>query len=205
MTLILSAFYKNGICICADCRYRTEENGEIKYEDNHDKVYIFANERILIFNHGVNKFYGKYWDVYCKEYEEPEQWKGKNINDIAKDFRDYIDSYIDKDLKGESTFFDICGKTEYDNCFKMIELSWGNKDDNWTEGIICSGDGKHYVENYLASDPKYNNNRYWNKLDKYSCKKELRKIFEMAVKVQKNAQGNFFSEKCKLYHLSCDK
>lgn len=209
MTLILTALCKNGICVCADKRNRTWSGGTKVNIDNLNKIFRFKNSPIIMFNHGVNKFNGKFWDVYCSEYEKTNRWKGEILKDIAIDFKDFIEPDLLKQLAQNSrnfpnnpsvttSAFVICGKNSQSGKFEFFELFWsptysfGSWDDT---KLICSGEGyKKYLEKYVNSHPQSNTPDYWGSLNTAQAIEELKKLFSIALNEQKAANGDDFSD-----------
>ncbi len=98
MTLILTAISKNGICICADKRYRIKTvDGSIKIDDNNHKVFRLNDLSLVIINHGINNIKNRDWKDYCSDYKSSGRWKGKNQFQIVNDFKEFIE----KDAIGE--------------------------------------------------------------------------------------------------------
>lgn len=134
MTLILTAIHKDDICICADTRYE-DEKWPGGYKDGFDKIYKFASYPLIIFNHGVNQFNGKYWDFFCREYEKSGEFLGKNLDEISEKFKEFIEPVVKQqldfniknrpsDTNVRKSGFAICGKNNKNNRFEIYELFW---------------------------------------------------------------------------------
>lgn len=209
MTLILTALCKNGICVCADKRSRTWSGGREVNTDNFKKIFQFKGSPIIIFNHGVNKFNGKSWDVLCSEYESTNRWRNKNLRDIALDFKDSIEVDLLKQLcQNANNFpgnvsvttsaFVICGKDLQGGKFEFYELHWSPKYSfgSWADTrIIGSGEGyKKYLESYLLSNSQSNSVEHWGAVNTTQAKEELKNLFAIALKEQRRLGGCTFSD-----------
>lgn len=216
MTLILTAFCKNGICVCADKMSRQKlKNGPVNDGFEQNKIYKFANDSIIIFNHGVNKFNNRSWRDFCSEYENTNQWKGKNLEEIREDFKNFIEKDVceqlkqnaqnfptDDDLKFAS--FDLCSKKE----FELHEISWqvdengvhANDLKTWNEGLIKSGSGAKYVDSHLNRNRNMNTVSYWRNVKTAHCKFMLETLFYSAAKEKRESGGNEFSDD---YDVDC--
>lgn len=217
MTLILTAICKDGIAFCSDKRSTERfDNGNVRHDDTLKKIYKFANRKIAIGNHGVNKFLGKSWDVFCVDYEKSNRWENKNLNDIVSDFERYIEGYIQKQLEDHynhnrtcalASGFIFCGKTFLDNQFRVYELFWfydANGLHVHKQGhgrFIRSGDGQKYLEKYLTVNKIINTNEYWEKLKITMASKKLKEIFDIAISEQQQLKGDIISEKYDLGYL----
>lgn len=215
MTLILTAFCKDGVCVCADKRYRIEEDkGAIKLEDNHKKIYKFTCIPLIVFNHGLNIINNKSWDGFCIDYERSNRWRNMNMYQIANDFWKFLEKDIQEELKRQkqksnnktkAVSFDLFGKTEYDEKYNGHELYWYFKDGQTgfefihnnrlrKEGLIRSGDGKKYLIQFLDKDIKYKKIDYWEELSISQARGILESIFTVAIKEQDRLKGNEFSK-----------
>lgn len=211
MTLILTALCKNGICICADKRSRTWSGGTKVNADNLNKIFRFKKAPIMMFNHGVNKFNGKFWDVFCSEYEQTDRWKGERLKDIAIDFKDFIEPDLLRQLDQNArnfpsnpsvttSAFVICGKDLQSGKIEFFELFWsyGYSFSSWADTrLIGSGEGyKKYLEGYLQKHPqlKANSIEFWASINTTQAIEELKKLFSIALNEQKAANGDDFSE-----------
>jgi hypothetical protein len=210
MTLILTALCKNGICVCADKRYRIGGKNQTPiFEDNHKKIYTFKNVPILIFNHGVNKFNGRYWDSFCLDYDRSNSWINKDLIQMVDEFQTLIESDVQSELEKCQTAtntsgFVCCGKTKNDNRYKIKELYWNlnSQKINFIQirhrnNIIGSGTGyQNYLEDFMKNDNKINNDKFWSSISLEVAEKELRKLFYMAVDKRKSTGGDEFSDDC---------
>ena len=202
MTLILAALCRDDICVCADTRYVDQKwpNG---FKDGFDKIYKFEFYPLIVLNHGVNKFNGKYWNDYCEEYEKSYSWRGKNLKLISKDFRAFIENIILQQLEFNAehwpndsevgkTGFALCGKNSENNNFEMHEFFWNPdyKYDLWS-GVRLNGFGTGYDE-YLKND--INNFVNWNNFNRIQIKEELVRLFSIAKKKKNLKNGREFSD-----------
>jgi|SRR3989344_8563763 len=211
MTLILTALFKNGVCVCADKRNQTWSGGTKVNMDNLNKIFRFKNVPIVMFNHGVNKFNGKFWDTYCAEYEQTNRWKGKKLKEIALDFKEFIETDLLRQLNQNArnfpnnpsvttSAFVVCGKDLRSNKFEFHELFWSPSYSfcSWDDTrLIGSGEGyKKYLEGYLKTHPevKANSIEYWGSINTIEVLEELKKLFSIALSKQKAANGDDFSE-----------
>jgi hypothetical protein len=221
MTLILTAIYKNGICVCADKRRTTWNNGTPNHEDNLNKIYKFNDIPLIIFNHGINEFKNKPWNEFCIEYENSGRWKDKKFFQIVDNFKNFIERNIHIDLISNKQYenkltgftnktgFVFCGKTEKDNKFEINEFFWslGSNDElicktyPYKEGYIISGLGEKYLKIYLKiMGNKLNNSSYWKKLNDIQVKKELQKLFIAAATEKRKQNGDEFSD---IFDIMC--
>lgn len=209
MTLILSTICENGhgLCICADKRSKWP-NGTTK--DNFYKLYSFKNLPLIIYNHGVNRFGDETWDHYCSEYEGLNSWKDHhNLNDITEDFRKFIENNIREELKKNfdnklseytKSFFDFCGSTRRDKMFRIFELFWSFQDGMLKlerpkfGNLVCSGDGKRYLDNYFQRNLRIYTNEYWADLNIIQAKEELKNLFLVAAEEKNRLGGEEFSD-----------
>jgi hypothetical protein len=194
MTLILTAIYRDGICICADRRYVIIENGVKRFEDNHHKIYKFRSmPSLAIFNHGINKINGKYWDSICSDYEKTSRYKSKDLKSITDDFKNFIEDDVlrelDRDKYDSKIGFDLCGKTPLDLKFAVYELFWEprlNSQDWCGPRLIITGDGKKFLDG--INEPN------WEELDSTRIKTALVNLFSIATNKQKSEGKQIFSE-----------
>lgn len=208
MTLILTALCRKGICICADKRNQTWRGGTKVNVDNLNKIFRFKNSPIIMFNHGVNKFNGKFWDVLCSEYEQTDRWKGKRLKDVALDFKEFIEAELIRQLDQNArnfpgnanvttSAFVICGKDLYSGKFEFYELFWSpaHSFGSWNDTrLIGSGEGyKKHLENYLNLHPQTNSTEFWGNINTVQAGTELRKLFLIALNEQKSVNGDDFS------------
>lgn len=62
MTLIAGAITKDGVVIRSDKRRTIRKStGAVSHHDDLDKVYVSADKRRIIYNHGINLINGKSW------------------------------------------------------------------------------------------------------------------------------------------------
>lgn len=221
MTLILTALCKNGICICADRRFQIKHNnGSVENRDDYHKIYKFTNNSLIIYNHGVNKFNDKYWDTYCSDYEKSNRWLGKNLKQIVDDFKDFIEKHVLLQLRFNiqdlatltgvnASGFVLCGKTELDNKYELYDLFWDPsfKPFIWnTTGLVGSGDGyKTCLHNYLLSlgrNARVNSIEFWGSLNIDEAKKELIKLFSLAVNKKVHSGVDNFSDQFDIEYIS---
>jgi len=195
MTLILSAIYKNGICVCADKRHKITNGGKsIIFEDNHNKIYKFNKIPLIISNHGINRIKNKGWEIFCSDYEKSNRWTNKNLFEIVNDFKNFIENdvieelNIYKDGRRYVVGFLLCGKTSFDTKFKINELCWSIDSDGMEfeilrhRGLVMSGSGQKCLNTFLKDHQKLNTESYWKSLDLTNTERELKKIFAVAVK-----------------------
>lgn len=213
MTLILSALCKDGICVCADRRYIIkDQNGSKRFEDNHNKIYKFKDIDLIIFNHGINRFSGKSWRQLCANYESSKRWPRQDLIQIADDFKDFVDAEVSSELKKKQddfVGFVICGKTPHDSKFKIKEYFWSLDSSNKLQcqpvrhkgGLVRTGTGAKYLEKYINSNGNLNTIDYWRKMSIFQAAKELKNLFEFAVKEKKRLAGKGFSDKCDIGYV----
>ncbi|MGA2911752.1 MAG: hypothetical protein ABSE17_03935 [Candidatus Levyibacteriota bacterium] len=210
MTLILTALCKNGICICADKRSKTWNDGVLnKIEDNLKKIYKFKGAPLIIFNHGVNKFNNKLWWDFCLDYENSDRWRGKTLELISGDFKEFIKDAVTLQLKQNAqnmpnlsnlhnAAFVLCGKNLEDNNFGAYELRWSPdfKINYWRDTrLIGSGEGyEKYLKQYLIDNSQSNTIEFWGSIDIIQAKRELIKLFSIATERRKKLSGDEFSD-----------
>ena len=207
MTLILAALCKNGICVCADKRYKiTESNGSIKLEDNHNKIYKFQKIPYVILNHGINKIDNKDWKVYCSEYRTSEKWKDKSHFQIVNDFKEFIENSVEKELdrykdgKKHAIGFLLGGKTPFDSKYKVNELHWSLESNEIKFTIkrhrffIITGDSKVCLDVHLSSHPELLTDKYWGGFKLSRAKEELIRLFNIAVNEKGKLSNDEFSD-----------
>ncbi len=218
MTLILTALCKKGICVCADKKNRTWDGGQKRHEDNLNKIYNFKDIPLIIFNHGINKFSGKPWNELCSEYKKSGRWKGKGLIQIADDFKDFAEGDIYAELKrneknkqlmdspdfNNTVGFVLCGKGSGDSKFKVKEFYWSLdsnkklhcKPKRHKGGLVRTGIGAKCLEEYIKQneDGRLATISYWKKMKIVDAKKELERLFNIAVVEQKRRGKNDFSD-----------
>lgn len=208
MTLILTALCKNGVCVCADKRYKIGGSGEpIRFEDNHKKIYKFKTIPLIIFNHGVNRFGNKFWEQFCTDYEQSNQWVGKDLIQIADSFKDFMENVVKDELAknregANGTGFVLCGKTTQDNKFKIKELFWKleSNEIHFTprrhkHNLVGSGVAyEKYLDGLIRGNETLNKDYYWGKMKTDMAEKELGKLFSIAVKEKERLRGDEFSD-----------
>lgn len=214
MTLILTSVCKDGICVCADKRYKkTDNKGVVRLEDNHYKIHSFQKIPYVILNHGINEIYGKDWKIYCQEYEDKGSWIDKNHLQIVDDFKEYVEEYVKKELERyrdvnkHAVGFLLGGKPPSESNYKVSEIHWllENDEIKFTppdvvhtrkkDNLILTGndDAKAYLKEYIES-----NKSQYSKISKVErAEKKLIKTFRLAVKAkQKSIIPNEFSDGC---------
>jgi hypothetical protein len=210
MTLILTALCKNGICVCADTRYQLKnDEGLIKNKDGNNKIYKFVDDNIslIIFNHGINNINNKDWRIFCSNYVKSCLWKNKKLDQVAEEFKLFIEKDIQEELKknkqDHTIGFVLCGKTIYDSDFDAYELWW---DPNYNffplknEPIIKTGDGKKCLDDYLKSNNKLNTKKFWKSKNISEIEEELKQLFNVAVQEKKRLDLENFSDD---YNIEC--
>ena len=194
MTLILTAICKDGICVCADTRY-VDQKWNKGLKDGFNKIHKFESYPLIIFNHGVNKFNNKYWDEFCSEYEQSGQWLGKGLIQIADDFKNFIKDDVESELKkgkaqSNVSGFVLCGKTPEDSKYKIKEFYWSlvNNEPHCQpkrhrRGLVRTGIGAEYIKDYINTSEggKLNTISFWKKMGLSQAKKELERLFKLAV------------------------
>lgn len=210
MTLILTALCKNGICVCADTRYQIKSSdGLVKNKDGINKIHKFSSDDIslIIFNHGINNINGKDWKNFCSDYEQSCQWKDKKLDQVARDFKLFIEDDVQKELQrnklDHTIGFVLCGKTIYDSDFDAYELWWSPNDEFLplkSESIIKTGNGKICLEDYLRNNSELNTKKFWESKNTSEAKKELEKLFNVAVKERNKLNRSDFSDD---YNIEC--
>ncbi len=207
MTLILTALCKNGIYVCADRRRQIKRtNSLVENQDNFNKIYKFKNIPLIIYNHGLNQFNGKFWNVYCSDFERSKGYKGKNLKKIVNDFKNLIESdvllQLERNKQEMSNLMDVhaagfvlCGKTAYDSKYSVYELFWSP---DLTlchhKGIITgSGVGYKYSKNYVEQNIDLIASGFL-KPNSTEAKNELIKLFNIAIKEKKRLGGEEFSD-----------
>ncbi len=208
MTLILTAVGKNGICVCADKRYRTTSaDGSVKNDDSNHKIYEFNGIPLVILNHGINKFRDRDWKDYCHDYETSGSWKGKDQFQIVNDFKAFIEQAVIDELnlhrnEKYAVGFLICGKTTQDTKYKVNELFWiiNNGTINFQtlrhRVFVKTGDDKatQFVQHIVTSDPKIDSEAYWKNMKLTQMENELKRLFILAVGEKVNMGGDEFSD-----------
>lgn len=217
MTLILTALCKNGICVCADKRIKTWTNGVWKIEDSLNKIYKFSGIPLIIFNHGVNKFNNKSWREFCSDYDSSNRWRNKTIQSISKDFKNFIENDIVRQLRVnaksmpgvdsvQKTAFVLCGKNIKDNTFEFHELYWSPNfmSNSWEDTrLICSGEGYNkYLEQYLNDNSQSNTVEFWKTKDIEQARERIEELFSIAVSKKHESNGDEFSDN---YDIECIK
>lgn len=210
MTLILTTLCKNGICTCADTRYHLKSgSGTIKNRDDNNKIYKFVNSDIslIIFNHGINNINSKNWESFCPDYIKSNRWKDKDIKDVAKNFKLFIEEDIQKELQrnkqAHTIGFVICGKTIHDRDFDAHEL-WWNPNYSFlplkNEAIIKTGGGKTCLDDHFKNHRELNTKEFWESKNTTDAKKELEKLFDIAIEERDRLSRNDFSDD---YNVEC--
>ena len=209
MTLILTTICKDGICVCADKRYKIiGSDGSIKFEDTHSKIYKFEKIPYIILNHGINKIDGKDWRVYCSEYENSDRWVGKDHSQIVSDFKEFIDESVKKELsrykdnEKHAIGFLLGGKPTSESNYKVSEIHWllekgeikftppdvihTRKKNN---PIFTGDDIKAYLKKYVKS----NGAQYLKMSRAQRVEKKLISLFNLAVKKKQKPDTEDFS------------
>ncbi|WAC08069.1 MAG: hypothetical protein OS130_02420 [Thermodesulfobacteriota bacterium] len=197
MTLIIAAICRDGVLIRSDKRRKVmNSSGEIIYYDDMDKVFVSADKRTIIYNHGINVIKGKSWYDLAIRAE----------NAIRKESADDIDTALNKveNTISAEVLAEISNNQLDDFCAFVVILKtsgnqWQAKDISWKRGegvkktplgrIILSGSG----EKYIKRDKKWWNNNYWASLSMDEAKGQIERLYSMAIKNQNNAQGDEFS------------
>ncbi|MFH1824407.1 MAG: hypothetical protein ABH873_04180 [Candidatus Firestonebacteria bacterium] len=207
MTLILTAICKNGMCVCADKRYKIiSSSGSVKFEDTHNKIYKFQQIPYMILNHGINRIDNKDWRVYCSEYEALDRWKGKSQFQIVDDFKDFIENSIEKELnrykdgKKHAIGFILGGKASLENKYKVNELHWllESNEIKFTlkrhQFFVITGDGKVCLDTYLNNHLELLTGTYWKGFRLNQAENELIRLFNLAVNEKATLGHDDFSD-----------
>ncbi len=209
MTLILTAICKDGICVCADRRYKiTDDTGSVRLEDNHNKIYKFTKIPFVILNHGINRINNKDWRAFCSEYEASNRWENKNQFQITNDFKEYIENSVAKELdrykdgKKHAIGFLLGGKTPSDSKYKVNELHWLLESNNVKFTIrrhrffvITGGDdSRACLDAYLNSHPELLTDKYWKGFKLKQAENKLVELFNLAVNEKTRLSNNKFSD-----------
>ncbi len=207
MTLILTAIRKEGICICADRRYKIIDNdGSVKIENTHNKIYKFQTIPYVIFNHGINKIDGKDWMEYCLEYENSARWKDKSHSQIVNNFKNFIENNVEKELsrykddKKYAIGFLLGGKPPSENKYKINELHWLLELNeikftiNKHQFFVITGDGKACLDAFLGKHPEILTDKYWKVINLHDAENELIKLFKLAVSEKSRLDNDEFSD-----------
>ena len=203
MTLILTAICDDDICVCADTRYEDKKWPE-GFRDGFDKIHKFNSYPLIIFNHGVNQFNGRYWDSYCQEYENSGGWGGKNLDVISEEFKKFIEPVVKQQLdfnikrwpnygNVRKSGFVLCGKNIQNNKLEMYEFFWDPQPKfpemyPWS-GVRLNGFGTGYDE-YLKSDLNHGPDKFvnWNTFNQRQIKSELERLFSIARERKKDRE-----------------
>ena len=213
MTLILTAIYKDNIAVCADTRYEDAKwnNG---FKDGFDKIYKFHSYPLIILNHGVNQFNGRYWNSYCQEYDNSQECFDKNLDEISENFKEFIEPFLKQqldynikhwpsDINVGKSGFAICGKNNKNNKFEIYELFWEPQFKisktypmyPWSGEQRLNGFGTGY-DNYLKDDLNNKTNIFvnWTAFDKRAIEGELERLFSIARERKNRVGGKEFSD-----------
>lgn len=210
MTLILTVLSKDDVYICADKRnVKKYDDGRVEYTDDQNKIYKFTDVMIAICNHGVNELGGVSWRDICSDYEQSKRWDNKNMFQITADIENFMentvsqqleDHYINKRDDALSLGLVICGRTNTDSKFSVRELFWHfdakglhsetSRLDDYN--LLVSGDGEKYLVDYYNSDKFKKIN--WKKIHRDSAENKLKDTFLVALREQKNLNGNKISD-----------
>jgi len=211
MTLILTAICKDGICVCADKRYKiTGSDGSVKLEDTHNKIYKFQKIPYIILNHGINKIDDKDWRNYCSEYENSDKWVGKDHSQIVGDFKEFIEESVKKELarykddEKHAIGFLLGGKPTLESNYKVSEIHWLLEKDEIKftppdiihtrkkSNLIFSGNDN--IKAYLKEHVESNMAQYSKMTKVQRTDKKLTKLFNLAVKKKQKPDTEDFSD-----------
>jgi hypothetical protein len=200
MTLILTSTCKNGIAMCADKRRTLKSNSGIQYVDDLDKFYRFSRLEFVAFNYGVNRICGISWDRYLQEFEAKFMGDDARFDVVVDRFREFISPMVRNELN-QNQFDDCVGYvflgSAAGGCPMVRELFWRRGfviKDKPLSGLIRSGDGKKYLDKFLAENPEVNTTQYWLSMDVQEGVTLLQHLASIAAIEMHLAGGHEFSD-----------
>lgn len=121
MSLIISAYTQEGIVMAADSRVTINVNGNIKYSDSTDKLFLFDGIGISCCGHSNIKT--DFINVLIEQYIHESQGKGKSIMQISLDLKNMVNSVQhDKDYNVTFHVFGYENNKRYRCIFRTRDL-----------------------------------------------------------------------------------
>ncbi len=199
MTLILTAVCRDGIAICADKRRTLKtDKGSQRFDDLH-KIFRFSDSRTLAFNHAINRIVGTDWRTILTNFQELISPGDFLCGELADRFEKYLTDRVNQEINqnrfDDSVGFVFCAvrpKREPE----ARELFWKRGrpiEIQSHRGLIRSGDGKKYLDDYISQNPRTNTVEYWQSLSVGEGTSKLCELFAVASDAQGCADGQEFS------------
>lgn len=197
MTLIITAICKDGVFIKSDKRRRLPNSD--KYEDNLEKVFVSQDERIIIYNHGINEINGKCWSDLA--FKSAKQIQHNKVSDINKALNE-----VEKNVSTD-TLIELAKYPETHICAFVVILKVSSNE--WSAGEIYWKTGQRVTKNlnlgrfilsgardYVCYSCKHKQESYWAYISVTEAKEEIDLLWADAVRNQDRAHGQEFSPTC---------
>lgn len=200
MTLILTATCKNGIVICADKRRTLKSDVGTRYIDDLNKVFRFPRLGCVGFNHGINHICGITWEEYFRMFEANHLGDEILFDSVVDRFRDFMMVPVQQEFL-RNRFDDSIGyvfAAWVASGHPMVrELFWKRGcalEDKRHSGLIRSGNGKSYLDQFLKENPTFNSTEYWTSMDVAEGMKQLQRLASIAAQEKHRVGGCEFSD-----------
>lgn len=199
MTLILTAICRDGVAICADKRRTLKTDKGIQRIDDLQKLFRFSDSCTLAFNHGINRIVGTDWRMIVADFQETLNATDLTIRELVDRFQHYVNGRVIQELNqnmfDNSVGFVFCA-VRPGRKPEAYELFWkqGRKTKITSHGgLIRSGDGSKYLDDYISQNPETNTVEYWKTLSADEAVVRLCELFAVASVAQRLAGGQEFS------------
>lgn len=201
MTLIAGAISKDGVVIRSDKRQTKKTSaGGITHCDDLDKVYVSADKKTIIYNHGINEINGKPWRTLASDIDttlaaSPPTDALSALDAAESTIGDDASAEIAGNTIDEMTAFVIIFKDTNDK-WHAGDISWHRREDLKKEELgrfFWSGEG---AKNYFRPTAEQKTDQHWASLTAAEALSEIEKLYKDAVIAQEKAKGAEFSPCC---------
>ena len=200
MTLVIAATCQDGVVVCADKRRTLKKATHATYIDDLYKLYRFKNVNVLAYNHGINRIRGKDWESYLSKFESTQVEPDIGLNELVEKFKIFMSGPVLQEL-ATNTFDDATGfvflAAPPGSVPLVREIFWKKHvslEDKLHRGLIRTGNGARYLDQYLMDHPEVNTVEHWEAISTDDGVEMLRNLFNEACKRRREQSGEEFSD-----------
>lgn len=196
-TLIMTIIFADGVFIRSDRRNTIKHaGGSTEFHDNLNKVFVSADRRVVIYNHGVNAFRQVSWREHAAALAAKiQQSQVTNLAATLDLAAATLDPAVTAELQGNKldsfAAFVVIVRLP-DGRYHAGEVSWKKNEAAQKKPLgrfIRSGSGTKY----LQIPELQKTNEHWASLTIKEIRAEVDVLYAAAVKARDSAQGEEFS------------